>query len=285
MAYFIPAPTAYSTLPALNTSYGPSAIEGYELSVTGTNEISLAPGTAMAENTNFQITYDGRQPLQNGTSIVINTSVVASKGVSGVYPVALSSLGLSDKTVFPVYVLGDSSGENPTIGVVATGNHFLVDFQSYDAFRRVGWVYIDDATLAVIPMTQSGSGYVRTYQLDNAVEVLNAGASQTAASVLLGDGDAPVPPGPTSEVILRASWTPAAAADTSSLTATGVTSTTYPVVLKNAAALEALSQVRMIPGVDSASGNAAVDYINSAAAGALTLHVSGWVDNLRLKVV
>ncbi len=300
MAYVIPAPTNFSTTPDVSSTYGvPMAfISGFEMKYVSNTVFTVSSGNANAENNGSTIQYPSVNPGLPA-NITVDITQLASAGLtqgnqilpgtSGVFPVSIASLGLTSFTTFAVYVISDSSGRNSPIVVVATGDNFIPGVASpardYDSMRRIGFITIDDATGFILPFIQSGSFTDREYIYANAIPVLSTGASQTVALVDLSLNDAPIVPGPTSKVKLRSLWLPAAAADTSSLTPTGLTSTTYPVVLQNAAALGAQENFELIPGIDGATGHAGINYINSAAAGALSLWVVGFTDSLRLQVV
>lgn len=293
MAYLIPAPTFPST-PDIASTYGvPMAfVSGFEMAYASTTTFTVNSGNANAENNGEVIEYPSVIPTLPSI-ITVDITVLAAAGLtlgnqiqpgtSGVFPVSIASLGLSANTTFPVYAVSDSSGKNGPIVVVATGNNFLP--APYDSFRRIGFVTIAHATGFIVPFIQSGSFLDRDYQFVDAIPALAGGASQILVAVDLSTGDLPIVPGPTSKVKILSLWIPAAAADTSSLTPTGLTPTVYPVVLQNAAAFGAQENWELIPGIDVSNGSAAISYINSAAAGALSLWIVGFTDSLRMRVV
>ena len=281
MAYFIPAPVQtaqqpINLIPDFNSFPG---VSGFNLSVASNTTMTVTPGYARAFNNDFAISYPGSIP-NLPANITINTAVV---GANGVYPNSIASLGLTENTVFGVYIIAKSSGTtdgslNPSVSpaaVIATGNNFLPP--GYDAFRRIGLAFINESTGNLIVMNQAGNANERVYMLEAPVQVLSAGASTTFAHVDLTVNGGPVLPEADVEVIMQIAFTANAAGDTVTLQPYGQTGSTV-VVAAPAGALMELNQT-ILTGLNT-SGNAAIDYKVSSGSDAVTLNVAGFKDSL-----
>lgn len=267
-------------------------VAGFEQTITGLTTMTYNPGCARSVPRPENIYYP---PINTNAPGVItvdvstvfvapgldpygNTITGTPIGFGGCFPLPLSQTGLAgNDTVFPVYAIGDSTGKLPTTIIVPTAANFLP--AGYTDFVRIGLVYIDGTTFQIIPWQQTGHYEERNYQLATAVEVLTAGAAGSATLVDLTVGDGPIMPG-IAKVSLSALFTPGAAADTASLIATGLTSSSpYPVVLQGSAALGMEVLVPMNVGIDPTTGDAGVDYLVSGT-DTLSLWVSEFTDSM-----
>lgn len=195
--YIIPSPTKFSKTP--NFSSNPW-IEGFEQKYVSDTIFTVGPGAARALTTDFVISYPTNVPGSNGL-IRVDTSVI---GLNGCYPRALSELNLTHNTVFSVYIVasssGTSSGNNSTSVIVATGDNFLPD--GYDAYRRIGLIYIFQSDLSIAPWTQSGLGAYRKYTLKTPVNAVQNGSVTTLTPVDLSINHGVVPPGNPSDIMI-----------------------------------------------------------------------------------
>lgn len=284
MATFIPAPTAFSTVPAYQSN---PFVSGYEMAVTGNTTLTVNSGAARALTNNYIIQYPSFSPSVPGV-ITVDVSTV---GLNGCFPVSIASLGLSYNTLFPVYVIANSSGtfaansidaSTPTFSsagpavVVATGSNFLPN--GFDMFRRIGWVFIDESNGHLINMVQSGHGNDRTYLIPAPVAALSGGNQTGATAVDLSVHSGVVPASAGIIVTLSVAFTANSAGDYCELTPYNLSSVAGVTVASPAAALMTVNQ-DIITGVNS-SGNAAINYLVSSGSDALTLSVSGFVDSL-----
>jgi hypothetical protein len=300
MAYFIPVPTNIETTPDVASTYGvPMAfISGFEMKYVSNTVFTVQPGNANAENNGATIQYPSVLPTLPGIITVDITQLAGpgllqgnqvTAGTSGYYPTSIPNLGLSAHTTFAVYVIGDSSGFNNPIVVLATGNNFVPNaappLRSYDSFRRIGFITIDNTTGFILPFIQSGSFTDREYMFANDVQVLSAGTATVPTIIDLSINNGPIVPGPTSQVKFVVGLTPNAAGDDVSFVPTGLTSSSYPVFVQNPGAARLALQIEMIPGVDPVNGHAAIDYLNSTALASTDVFVAGFTDSLRLQVV
>jgi hypothetical protein len=142
-------------------------ISGYEMVIKnpgsvwqqGGTIVSLKPGSARAFNSQFIITFNPYLISSPSPTLDID---ITKLGALGCYPRPLSDfvLGLQINT-FNVYVLGDSSGINPTTAIICTGNNFLLP--GYDKWRKVATAIINGSFNQLYQITQTGSGIERDY--------------------------------------------------------------------------------------------------------------------------
>lgn len=284
MAYFIPAPTAFPVIPDFSSD---PFVTGFELAVTGNTTFTVQPGAARALTSDFVIEYPSFIP--NLPAII--TADIANVGLNGCFPNSIASLALADHTMFPVYIIANSSGTtggslNANIApavVVATGNNFLP--ANYDVFRRIGFMLVDDANGHLIFMEQSGHANERKYILNAGPVALNAGNATAATSVDLTIGDGIIPPGAGHNAILNLAINGNAASaylriyPTGNLVGNGAAGLITPV---GGATLGAQGQLNA--GINNL-GNASIDYLVNNAGTTATIIVDGFVDSLGLDLV
>lgn len=258
-------------------NWGSSAsLMGYEFARTAATTFTLSQGSARAFGSDFMIEYPGNLVgLPSSLTVTVTTT-----GINGCYPNAIGTP--SETTVYPVIMLGDSSGKNTPGAVIYTGSdwttgNFLVS--GYDSFRIVNIVIINTSA-QVVPLLQKGSYEDRFYQLADAIIVLNAGAATTATGVDLTASGGVVVPGWCKTVQILYAYTPNSAANILKVTPTGLTSTTYPVQVKASGAAAVNGTFLIAPGINSSS-NASIDYLG-ATSDATSLYVSGFEMSFKL---
>lgn len=289
---FFPIPTNVNIVETPDFSNRPF-VAGFELTVASTTVLTFLPGCARSVDKPDTIFYPPINANAPGIITLDVTTVFAPGGLDangnqivgtpvgfgGCFPLPLSQTGLAgDDTTFPLYAIGDSTGKNFTTIIIPTSKDFLPF--GYDSFVRVGQVYINGTTFQIIPFIQSGHYEVREYMLANDVLVLSAGTATVATLVDLSIDNGPITPKSTSKVKLNIEFTPDAAGDNVSLVPTGLTSTSYPVFIQNPGAARMSVQVEMIPGIDSTTGDAGVDYLNNTADASTDIYIGGWTDDM-----
>lgn len=122
----------------------------------------------------------------NSNDIVVPNALQINIDTIG--PNGLDQGILAPQTFYAVYVIGDSTGANPSAGL------FSLNYKTsplmpvgYDLFRRIGWM-LTTATIQVktVRLWQMGTGKTRTYYYDaaNPIVLTNGHAtSPTAVSV------------------------------------------------------------------------------------------------------
>lgn len=240
---------------------------GLKLSWGSNTTLTVAAGQALASN--------GIAPLVTTSTATINA---ATTGFNG-----LDTGTFAASTWYYVYMIGDSSGQQPT-GFILSASSTTPTLPgiansasltgSYDSYRRIG-VALTDGSIHFLVFKQVGSGSGRVYYWDSTPQVLSAG---TATTLTLVDLSAGVPPLADLPVIFSAQYTPTTANDKVSLATPGSTSTALPSVSGVVAAKVQVGEITQISGLSSSV--AKIQYINSAASGSTTLYVSAFTDSI-----
>jgi hypothetical protein len=262
-------------------------LNGLQLNWFSTTEILVAPGAARDSTNVNDIVVTNANGL---------TCLTTTQGVGG-----LDIGTIAANTFYAVYVIGSSLSADPDVQmgmqrqgtvVVAnpepnTGNNpppaivISLSFvqpqlpEGYDMFRRVGIVKTDGAS-HFIPFWQSGINAARTMWYDTAINVLTAGASAAYVTESLA---AAIPDAVGQcDVIFDVLLTPTAAGNTVNLRPTGSTSTNGVSIMSgDVAAVVHEDSLRTVAAINGATGHVSVDY---KVTGAVTLNVSGYIDNL-----
>lgn len=149
----------------------------------------------------------------------------------------------------------------------------------YDMYRRVGWALTDDTAALAFWYQVGKNDNTRTYYYDFPTEVLVAGHATAVTAVPLKSQASPfniVVPAINSEAICFFSYTPNAAANLLSFSATAGTGA----LLKfGPGATQVLVSTATLP-TTVASGSANVYYSMTAAGDSVSLFVSGFVDKI-----
>ena len=282
MAYFIPAPTAFNTVPSYSSFPG---VSGFRLEVASTTTLTLGPGFARAYANDAPLFYSPNLPGLPGNITIDITTV----GAGGCYPRLIADASLTSKTVFGVYVIGNSSGLSGTLStaapvsaVLATGNNFLPT--GYDSFRRVGLAYVDNATGLLIAWKQTGNANDREYWLQDGVLAVDAGSATSPTNVDLTEVDGVIMPGRPSMVKMQLMLATTGAGQEGFVQPVGLTSSTMtPVAIQAAAAGTSVAMAEIVCGVlgtAAVPGNAAIKYNTNNAAADFTIAVAGFTDSL-----
>lgn len=283
MAYLIPAPTAFPVIPDFQSS---AFVNGFELAITGDTLFTVQPGMARAMASDFVIAY----PSFSANLPAEIEVDIAEVGPNGCFPVSIDSLALADKTMFGVYAIAKSSGttggslnaELATAIVVATGNNFLP--AGYDVFRRIGLVYVDDATGFLIYMAQSGHANERIYRLNEGPLALSGGNATVQTELDLTAGDGIIRPGSGTNAILGLVINGFAGSSYLQLWPTDNLDGNGTAGLVTPAATETMSAEGSIIVGQNALGNAAIDYLVDNAGTTASIVVAGFVDSLGLNL-
>lgn len=283
MSTYLPAPSAFATVPSYESS---PFVSGFEMAVTGNTTLTVQPGMCRALTSSQVIAYPSFSASVPGVVVVD----VSTTGPNGCWPIPLANMGLGLFTQLPVYACFDSAGTtrnpaNPSVSgpgfciVVATGNNFLPP--GFDAFRRIGWVYINDDTLNLINMIQSGHGDLRTYILQDGVQVVSSNDTDQTV-VNLSSGDLPVPAGSIRKVLLNAVIAPNAAGGYICVEPGNATagSVAPAQVFGSVASQPNSSMIEMISTPNASTGDAEVKYFVDNAGSTGTLTVIGFEDSL-----
>lgn len=232
-------------------------------STAPTTKLDIAAGQCRDSSNNIDIVL-GSAPLNGPTTAVPLILDFTVNGVNGLDTGTVT--GMRD---YAIYLLGDSTYNHPVccIATLATNSIPLIPF-GYDSYRLIGyWETAGDGTLKL--MTQTGNGSYRKNTLTNTAQYLNAG---TSTSFLAIDLTGAVPP-IVSKVEFNYFYTPAVAANSFNLRATGSGSTNGIIGGGAVAAVVAKGLVSTLSGV--AANKAQVDF-KVTASDSLTLNVSSY---------
>ena len=143
--------------------------------------VTLSSGAARdTNNINDIITLD--------QDTVINGAVVGPNGVD--------TLPIIANAFYGVYVIGDSTKNQPTAGLLSPATFFSASIPpflpvGYDMFRRVGWV-LTDSSANILQFWQYGTDQTRSYWYDVPINALTAGNSTTPSILSLATSVPPI---------------------------------------------------------------------------------------------
>lgn len=126
----------------------------------------------------------------NIADIVLSSNVLidaSQKGRNGV------DIGpLLPNRFYAVYVIGDSTDNTPTAGLLSLATNPSPYFPvGYDMYRRIGWV-LTDGTSNIVTFTQLGVDENRTYYYKTFITVLIGGSSTSYAPIDLSGAVPPI---------------------------------------------------------------------------------------------
>lgn len=231
-------------------------VNGLGIAKTAAKVVSLAAGAS--------------RDTTNTNDIILNTGVSINGATVGVNGVDVAVLVAS--TLYAVYVIGDSTGYEPTAGLLALGGATPNLPSGYDMYRRVGYV-LTDGSANILQFYQYGRGQSRTYYYDVGINVLTAG---TATSFTAVDLSAAMPHIPT-QVILDIAYTANAATDTAQFLPYGSTATSGIVRFGTGVAAAQVGSI-IVPCALNV-GAPEILYKVTSASDSLTLLLTGYVDS------
>lgn len=224
----------------------------------------------LASNTAVAVTDGQTRDELNTFDMVLDSGTVVNTAVNGVNGLDTGSLGASN--LYYVFVIGDSSLENPVATLMSLSATAPVMPTGYDLSKRIGQV-ITDGSSHFVPFAQSGIRSERTYTYDSPQLVLNAGAQITTfASVALG---AAVPAGSTHIALLQSVFIPTATTSEAKIRP-GYSVTTSPIYISGIVA--AVAQVNYFE--QTSSSGATIEYVVSANTDSLSIFVVGYRDSI-----
>lgn len=265
-------------------------ISGFEVTQTSATTLTISPGICRAYNSNAVMVQNGLS-INSPSYLTIDTSTI---GVGGCFPISAALAAPSFDTGMGIYILGNPSEVNlgadgkvaQVAAILATGDDFLP--VGYATWRRLpGTVYIDSASNNMFLTTYSGFGNDRTQMLQAGV-ILATASVQTLTAIDLGApaNNFPINPNFVTEVILQATYTPAAAGNILSFAPTGATTGLPPVRVKgNLAAVSIIEMVSVVPSIDPTTGHAFIYYLNTGAGDTLIITLAGWKESAGLQAI
>lgn len=261
-------------------------ISGYELNITGNTTFTLSPGAARCFNSPFVITYN---PFLTPGLPALLSCDISTTGPGGCYPYPIANVDIVNWTNMGIYVIGNTTGtvDVYTSVVVATGDNFLPP--SYNVWRRVGSVYVDNGTRYLLPFTQTGNDNNRTYVLQGVIQ--STAYSPTTNSPLYlssaSGGIAPANPNFVSSALLYSGFTPSATSDYAYIAPTNgpVSFNQAPITIQTDVPFVAFkNNYESSVGFDD-DGNALVYVSVVGSSPILDLGIYGWKESLGLQAI
>lgn len=247
---------------------------GLQLSKTAAKQVTMQLGAARdSTNTNDIILGATSATPDEATTpavpLVINGAVVGANGVD----VAV----LADSLFYAVYIIGDSTGYQPTAGLLslnATTPNLPggYPFGGYDMYRRVGWV-LTDGSANILQFWQYGSDETRMYYYDVGIGVTAVNETSFTALSLA----AAVPPIAT-EVLLNTTFGANAAGDLLQFLPYGSSASSGIVQIGTGVITGTAAQVSMVTVPCELHTGAPTILYKMAASDTLTLLVAGYKD-------
>jgi hypothetical protein len=266
-------------VPSVVPDYSVAAsITGYQLVITGNTTFTLSSGAARAYTCAAFITYP---TFQVGLPALLEVDI-STVGALGCYPISIADANLTDLTSIGVYVISDDSGLTPVTAVIATADNFLLP--GYNLWRRVGTVFIDDATGFIVKTTQSGQGNDRQYVMQDRLPGGIYGPTVLFA-IPLSIGAGPCNPNFSTEILLQRTLTPNAITDKGYISPTAAgTTASLPYALQSPAAGGGAVIIDEISCPVSLINTGSIVYVTVVGAGStMQVNVIGWKEYLGLQ--
>ena len=244
-------------------------VNGLQISKTAAKEITMQLGAARDSTDTNDILLNPSANIPILSPVVINGAYVGANGVD----VAV----LADSSFYAVYVIGDSTGYQPTAGLLslnATTPNLPGGFPQggYDMYRRVGWV-LTDGSANILQFWQYGNGSGRTYYYDVGISALSAGAATSFTAIDLATSVPPI----TTEVLFNYTFTPTALGDLAEFLPYGSTATNGIIQISGGVAQAQVGMITVPTQLDAGAATALYKVTNTAT---LTLLTAGFKDNL-----
>jgi hypothetical protein len=239
-------------LPVVNAPY--LNVSNLELAIASDETLTMAAGRARNSS--------------NEADIILSAAVTVSNIVSGYNGLDTGTVAAS--RVYAVYVIGDSSLNNPEGGILSLDqDEPLLPF-GYDMYRKIGYA-VTDATSDFLAGYWYGSANERMWVYDVPLATaVTAGNSATYAAVTLTNM---APSQQNVPVIFELDWTANAAADVLGLQPFSATGDVY----RNIAAIAGATAHTILYPVVMAQLDSGVPKVNyKVSAGTVAIDVSGF---------
>lgn len=243
---------AQVNIPVVNAAY--LTVQGLELAVASNTTMTMALGRARNST--------------DENDILLSVGVTINAAANGIN--RLDTGVLANNTLYSVYAVGDSSGNNVSGAVISASAVSPLMPVGYDMFRKIGYVRTNGAA-AFLAGNWSGSANERVFTYDVPLaSPITAGSSATFAAVVLTNL---VPAVANVLVNMEIDWTANAAADTLAIQAfNGVGDTAKYIAGVAGATAHTLMREYLVASLDS--GLPKMKYKVSAAA--VALNVAGY---------
>lgn len=240
------------SIPVVNAPY--LSVSNLEITILGDETLSIATGRARNST--------------NENDIINSAALTVSNLVNGANGLDAGSVAAS--TVYAIYIIGDSSLNNTTAGLLSTDQSSPQLPFGYDMFRKIGYA-VTDGTSDFYMGYFYGSANERMFVYDAPIATaVTSGNSGTYAAVTL---TTLVPSEENVPVLFEIDWTANAAADTFGLQPFGATGDTYRAI---AGVAGATAHTILYPEVMAQLDSGAPKVNYKVSAGTVAIDVSGF---------
>lgn len=198
--------------------------------------------------------------------VTINAATVGANG--------LDTGALANSTLYAVWVIGDSTSNNASAGLLSTSGTDPILPLGYDMARRVGWVLTSGAA-AILDFSQRGNDRNREMYYAAAINTDIAAGNAVAMSAVDSTASVPVT---AKEVFFLATLTADAGGERNLAMRSGDSTSAAGQAIMTASASDAASAILRVPCGTAVAGD--TDYLVSNAAAAANIDVIGYLDTL-----
>lgn len=223
---------------------------------------------AIASNTTATVLLGQARDSTNTNDIILNATATLNAATNGVNGLDTGVLVLS--SLYSLFVVGDSTDNNPTCVLLSLSPTAPLLPVGYDMFRRIGYLRTD-ASVHFLLGYWTGRSNERTFVYDVPIATaVTAGSSATYAPVVLTSF---IPPFQNVLAKVELNWTANAAGDTMAIQPFSAVGDT----LKYIAAVAGASAHTLVREYVQAQLNSTAPEINyKVSAGALAVNVAGY---------
>jgi hypothetical protein len=245
-------------------------VSGLQLSVTSNTTLTVQAGQSRDSTNVFDM--DLGNFLGVDPNFAANTPTVLTSSVNGLN--GLDTGTVAPSTVYAVYVLADPVHNNPPGLIMSLSTSQPTMPFGYGIFRRIGWAITDVAANFQV-IYQVGTGTVRTYQYAGAISVLSSGNAVVTTSLPL----AGLLPNIQTVLSLNITYL-AAAGNIGAISFAGATISTLATAPIAVTSLDGTAANTTQGQILQIGSPAAITYIVTNGADALSIDLNGWVDYL-----
>lgn len=244
---------------------GVKYVENLILSYGSASTLIMSVGSARDNQDQNDIIIGNETDALNAGMTTLNALTV---GVNG-----LDAGAIAASTNYYVFIIGDSTKNNPSAFVISASNYNPQLPVGYDIFRRVGCARTDGSS-NFYKWFQYGRAEYRDYYYDVGLSVLAGGAATSFTNVSLTSGMPSVAYFGNSEVLLQYTYTPASATNQAEFSAGGSSVTSGSIIISGGVAV-VQKGVITVPSIANV-----IRYKVSNASDTLSLSVIGFKDYL-----
>lgn len=227
---------------------------------------------AWVTTTTFTMAAGAASNSTNVDDIILSapvTNTINSVGANGV-DIAVAAVS----SFYSVYVIGDSTGYQPTASLLSLSSTTPRLPFGYDMFRRVGFILTDSSAL-LLKFWQYGHGSERDMWYDTAIATPAITTSTSYVSQSLAAG---IPASFIPQAYLKYTYTPNSATNIATMAPFGSTATAGMIVIGAGVAAAQVGVVTVPTALNSTAPT--ITHKETSASDALVLLVAGYKDSL-----